>query len=151
MEWKKVSVCLVVVALMAGSGAWAAHHEGDFEKMIANWTAAYNEGDVATIAALYTEDGMRMPPDLPIIKGRDAIQAQIQEGMDQGLAKVKIDLVDVQVAGDKAMLRGIFEGIDAEGNSLGTGKWTNVCNKVDGKWLIQYDIYNFDAPRPAAE
>jgi hypothetical protein len=34
---------------------------------------------------------------------------------------------------------------------MGTGKWANSAQYVDGKWHIRYDIWNMDAPAPAPE
>ena len=87
---KKLMLCLMVVVVTMSSVAMAAHHEGGFEEMAATWEAAYNKGDVAAVAAMYADDGMRMPPDMPMVKGRAAIQEQIQAGLDRGMVQVKI-------------------------------------------------------------
>ena len=44
-----------------------------------------------------------------------------------------------------------FEGMDAEGNTITKGKWANAIQMVDGKWQVQYDIFNYDAPMAAPE
>lgn len=119
--------------------------------MAESWQAAYNEGNVDAVVALYMEDGMRMPPDVPAVSGREAIKAQIVEGMEMGLAKVKIETVDMKVVDDMGFGRGTFVGVDAEGNPITKGKWANAAKMVDGKWQIQYDIFNYDMPRPAPE
>ena len=151
MMWKKVSICLVMVALLAGSAVWAGSRETEYAAFPKAWEKAYNSGDASAVAAMYGEDGMRMPPDAPIVKGRAAIEAYIAEGMKQGLAGVKIETVESHVGEDMAHARGTFESIDADGNSLGSGKWVSFSKHVGGKWQIQFDIWNFDAPRPAAE
>lgn len=152
MYRKKVCLCLALVTLLAGSGAWADHHEGgDFGKLAEEWQAAYNKGDVDAVGAMYAEDGIRMPPDVPMVSGREAIKAQIQAGMEMGMVKVKIEPVEMKVMGEMAHGRGTFTGMDAEGNTIAQGKWANVAKMVDGKWQVQYDIFNYDAPRPAPE
>jgi len=149
---KKVSLCLAVIALLAGSAVWAEHHEEGFAGMGKAWEAAYNSGDLAAVASMYLEDGMRMPPGMPIVTGREAIQAQIQQGVDRGLAKVKIETVEShEVMGEWGFARGTFTAMDAEGNTLGNGKWVNVSKHVDGKWFTHFDIWNYDAPLPASE
>ena len=148
---KKVFLCLALAVLLTGSVAWAGHHEGEYEKMAEAWQSAYNAGDVAGVAAMYADDGMRLPPDMPAVEGREAIQAQIQGGMDGGLAKVKIKTVETKVMGEMGFARGVFEGFAPDGSSLGTGKWANSAQYVDGKWHVRYDIWNMDAPAPAPE
>ncbi len=149
---QKVTLCLVVVALLAGSAVFAAHHEAaEYEKLADNWEAAYNNEGAAAVAALYLEDGMRMPPDMPIAKGRASIQAQVQGGMDAGLAKVDIETVESMVSGEVGVARGTFKGIDADGNTMTEGKWMSVSKWIDGKWQIHADIWNMDAPAPMPE
>ncbi|MGB5341122.1 MAG: DUF4440 domain-containing protein, partial [Thermoanaerobaculia bacterium] len=115
---QKVNLCLLMVALLASSAVFAAHHEAEeYEKLADNWETAYNNKGAAAVAALYLEDGMRMPPDKPIAKGRAAIQAQVQGGMDAGLAKVEIELVESMVSGEMGVSRGTFKGLDADGKT----------------------------------
>ena len=143
---KKVAFCLLAVAMLAGSVAWAMHHEAEYQKLPQQWQDAYNTGDASKVAALYLEDGMRMPPDMPIVKGRAAVQAQIQAGMDQGLAKVEIQAEEAFVSEDMGVSRGTFKGMDADGNQISAGKWVNYSRYVDGKWQAYLDIWNYDAP-----
>ena len=141
----------MLVALLTGSVVFAAHHEAEYEKLAKNWESAYNNEGAAAVAALYLEDGMRMPPDMPIAKGRAAIAAQVQGGMDLGLAKVKIEMVESMVSGEMGVARGTFKGIDADGNTMTEGKWMSVSKWVDGKWQVHADIWNMDAPAPMPE
>jgi ketosteroid isomerase-like protein len=148
---KKVSLCLLMVTLLASSAIFAAHHEAEYEKLADNWEMAYNTAGAAAVAALYLEDGMRMPPDMPIAEGRAAIAAQVQAGMDQGQVKVDIEMVESMVSGELGVARGTFKGIDAEGNTMTAGKWMSISKWVDGKWQIHADIWNMDAPMAMAE
>lgn len=141
----------MLVALLASSAVFAAHHEAEYERLADHWEAAYNNEGAAAVVALYLEDGMRMPPDMPIAKGRAAIQAQVQAGMDAGLAKVDIQLVEAMVSGEVGVSRGTFKGFDAEGNAMTEGKWMSVSKWVDGKWQVHADIWNMDAPAAMPE
>lgn len=143
---QKITICLLMVGLLASPAVFAAHHEAEYEKLAKNWESAYNNEGAAAVAALYHEDGMRLPPDMPIAKGRAAIAAQVQGGMDLGLAKVKIEMVESMVSGEVAVARGTFKGVDADGNAMTEGKWMSVSKWVDGKWQIHADIWNMDAP-----
>ena len=148
---QKVKLCLLMVALLASSAVFASHHEAEYDKLADNWEAAYNNEGAAAVVALYLEDGMRMPPDMPIAKGRAAIQAQVQAGMDAGLAKVDIELVEAMVSGETGVSRGTFKGMGADGTAMTEGKWMSVSKWVDGKWQVHADIWNMDAPPPMPE
>lgn len=139
-------MCLLMVAVLASPVVFAAHHEAEYEKLADNWESAYNNEGAAAVAALYEEDGMRMPPDMPIAKGRAAIAAQVQGGMDNGLVEVDIEMVESMVTGEVGVARGTFKGMDADGNTITEGKWMSVSKWVDGKWQIHADIWNMNAP-----
>jgi ketosteroid isomerase-like protein len=148
---KRVFVCLALVAALAATGTWASHHEGGMEALAKGWEEAYNAGDVAAIVAGYAEDSMRMPPDMPTVTGPEAIQEQIQGGIDAGMVSIKITVVDSKMMDGVGFGNGTFELMDAEGNTIAIGKWANAVKMVDGEWKIQYDIFNYDAPMVVAE
>lgn len=54
------------------------------------------------------------------------------------------------VGGDHASMVGTFAIMDADGNELDHGKWMNAIHKIDGKWMIEGDIWNSDVPLSAA-
>lgn len=146
MSRKILFASVVMVVVLAAPAVYAEHHEAEYEKLPAAWQAAYNAGDAAALAAMYLEDGVRMPPDMPVVEGREAIQAQVQAGMDQGLVKVSIEMVESTVAGEIGLARGTFKLMGADGNVITVGKWANVSKLVDGKWMVRFDIFNHDAP-----
>jgi hypothetical protein len=47
--------------------------------LITEWEAAFNEGNTETVAALYTEDAVRVPPGEPLIHGHSEIVARMAE------------------------------------------------------------------------
>lgn len=146
---RRIVLLAATLAIGAGTAAVVAdHHEEAYHAMADAWEAAYNTGDAAAVAAFYLEDGMRMPPHATVVNGREAIQAQIQEGMDMGLAKIDITTVESKVWGDEGWARGTWVGMDAEGNTLDQGKWMQIGRLVDGKWHAAMDIWNSDLPMP---
>ena len=148
---KKAMLVLVAVTLLAGTAVYAGMEDRGYSKLPDAWEAAYNSGEAAAVAAMYAEDGKRMPPDMPIVEGREAVQAQVQGGMDQGLAKVEIETVEVRVHEDNAWSRGTFKTMDADGNVTSEGKWVNISKWADGKWMVHLDIWNMDAPMAMPE
>ena len=137
-------VCLLVVAPVARAGGWETYDES----MAESWEAPYNSGDAAAAAEYYTEDGIRMPPNDKAVSGREAIAAFIKQGMEMGIAKVKLTTDEVEVSGDMGFARGTYVIIDPEGNEADSGKWMQVGKKIDGKWYAYRDIWNSDHPLP---
>ena len=135
---------LVATPVIAGD---ASDNAGRIEV----WTKAFNSGDIAAIAAGYTEDAVRMPYQMPAVTGRDAIVKNITAARNAGAASAKITLDEGESTGDHAWGRGRYELMDVDGNVIQSGKWLNVSRKVKGQWLIHRDIWNTDKPEVEQE
>ena len=114
----------------------------------ASWQKNFGSDNLKGVAALYTEDACRMPPNAETIKGRDAIVAHLNGMKEEGAAKVKIGVTADETSGDMAHGTGTYEILGADDSHIDHGKWMNVSKKVGGKWLIQCDIWNSDMPVP---
>lgn len=107
---------------------------------------AARKGDAETMASLYTADGIALPPDAPIVKGRDKIKqlwASVISGM--GLKSVKLETLDLEVAGDTAYEVGEATlGLEPKGGSRTSAvvKYVVVWKRVDGQWKLHRDIWN---------
>jgi uncharacterized protein (TIGR02246 family) len=126
--------------------------EAALKDITATWMKAYNSGDADTIAALYAEDAVLMPPHAPVARGRAAIREFISK--DSAEAKsAGVKLVNgaetVGVNGEWGWNSGAYTVQNGAGKSLGSGSYLSVSHKVSGKWLYVRDIYNSDQPLPA--
>jgi uncharacterized protein (TIGR02246 family) len=113
------------------------------------FAAAYNGGDAAGVAALYTEEGQLLPPNADFMVGREAIQAFWQGVMDAGIASVKIEIVEVDGHGDTAIEVSKFTLHAQDGTELDAGKFIVVWKRVEGEWKLHRDIFNSSKPAPA--
>ena len=106
------------------------------------WVDLVRNKDAAAIAQLYTEDGTLMPPNMPIAKGRPAIQqtwAAMMQTPDFDLTFAP-EQITVSTSGDMALDRGTYRvGED-------TGKYVVVWRKVGREWKAAADIFNSDKP-----
>lgn len=107
---------------------------------------AVRKGDAETMASLYTADGIALPPDAPMSKGRENIKqlwASVISGM--GLKSVKLETLDLEVAGDTACEVGQATlGLEPQGGSRTSAvvKYIVVWKRVDGQWRLHRDIWN---------
>ena len=62
--------CLVLIA-----GPAAAQSKAVIQKVDDKWAEAFNKGDAAALAAMYTEDAYMLPPGAEMMKDRRAIAA----------------------------------------------------------------------------
>jgi len=86
------------------------------------WKDAYNSGNAARVASLYTEDGHYLSAHIRA-HGREAIRSYFQRGIDAG---GHIDAIRVQEARSDGKLA----------YAIGTYEATNAGQRVDGRILV---------------
>jgi uncharacterized protein (TIGR02246 family) len=110
--------------------------------------AAFNKGDAAGVAALYTENGQLLPPNSDIITGRKAIQAFWQGVMDMGIKSAKLETSEVEGTGDTVSEIGKYSLLGEGDKTLDTGKYVVIWKQVEGQWQLHRDIWNSSLPPP---
>ncbi|MFQ6103164.1 MAG: YybH family protein [Candidatus Glassbacteria bacterium] len=122
------------------------------KNMIEPYAQAMLQGDWAAVAAMYTEDAVRMPPNEPLHQGRAAIQSWL-EARPITITDFSLGMEDVDGRDVIAWARGTYSityTIGGEGEpATDSGKWLNVLRKQpDGSWLIAVNMWNSDKPIP---
>jgi uncharacterized protein (TIGR02246 family) len=111
------------------------------------WLTAFNGGDAAGVAALYTEDARLMPPDAEILEGHGAIEPFIK-GFVQTGGKLTFDLITVHESPSMCVAVGRYI-LDIPGAPQDRGKYIEVwASQSDGSWRIVDDIFNSSLPAP---
>lgn len=106
---------------------------------------AIKRGDAAAIAALYSRDATLLPPDNPMMKGADAIEAFWRSAMNMGIRGGKLETLEVEARDDLAYEMGRFELTMQPGGSESTtltGKYVVVWKVGGGNWRMHVDIWN---------
>jgi uncharacterized protein (TIGR02246 family) len=135
------------VLLLLTAPAFADSVKSDIDKANAKWLAAFNKGDGAAIAALYTENATALPAGAPIAKGRAEIQKFWQGVIDQGVKNVVLTTNSVESYGKAAREIGqfTFDAPDAQKNMTHVeGKYVVVWKKAKGGWQLDTDIWNMN-------
>ena len=122
------------------------------------WAADWASKDPGKIASHYADDAALLIPNMPLIKGKDAIQGSLQKMVaDKNLAlNFTPSYVEVSKAGDMAYTQGTYTltVTDPKTKRAMTekGKYVTVYKKQpDGSWLAVEDITNADAPATHAQ
>lgn len=107
-------------------------------------------GDWSAFVEMFTPDGIVLPANAPVIRGRSELQAMI-ESAAMTVAEHTIEFVDVDGYGDIAYARGTYsETYSVEGVSepiADSGKILAVLRKQpDGSWLFSVWMWNSDLP-----
>ena len=113
------------------------------------FVAAFNRGDAAGVAALYTEQGQLLPPNAGSMIGPQAIQAFWQGAMDMGIASARLEIREVEQHDDTAIEIGTYTLHAQDGTELDAGKYIVIWKRVEGEWKLHRDIFNSSKPAPA--
>jgi len=118
----------------------------------ARFAAAYNAGDAAAVAELYTDDAVVMPDHHAAVVGKAAIQQYLQGLFAQYTANLTITPGDTEITGDLAHEHGTFAMTvtpKAGGNAMtDNGNYLVILRRqADGSWKIHHDIDNSSNPQ----
>ena len=111
--------------------------------------AAFNRGDAAGLASLYTENGQVLPPNSDFITGQTAIEGFWQAVFDMGIKSATLETVELETHGDTAIDVGKFTLAVEGGQTVDEGKYLVVWKQADGQWKLHRDIFNSSMPLPA--
>ncbi|HLL74117.1 MAG TPA: SgcJ/EcaC family oxidoreductase [Pyrinomonadaceae bacterium] len=114
---------------------------------IQTFADAFGRGDAAAVAAWYTADATLLPPDNPLVKGREAIRAFWQGAMSTGVREAKLETLEVESRDDLAYEVGRFEmAVQPPGGERAemAGKYVVVWKREGDGWRMHVDIWNGD-------
>ena len=111
------------------------------------YAASLNAGDIDRWVALWTDDGVQLPPDEPPVVGKDKIRARNRAVLQKFNFDMGITNQEVHTAGDWAYSRGVYRAtltpkqggtpIPIDGKFM-----TILARQGDGSWKIHRDIFN---------
>ena len=114
------------------------------------YMTAYKGKDAAAVASLHTEDAVVLPPNLEMMKGREAVQDAIAAEINAGATDLALTTLDVYGSGDLAYEIGRYAlKVKQDGQIImqDSGKYIVVWEQVSkDNWLIKADIWNTDLP-----
>jgi uncharacterized protein (TIGR02246 family) len=153
----KLQALALGVSLMSGCASQAptpvdtTADQTALKEITATWLNSYNAGDADTLAGLYAEDAVLMPPHAPVARGRAAIREFVsKDSADAKSAGLKLvnGAETAGVNGDWGWNSGSYTIQDGSGQTVDSGSSLSVSPKVNGKWLCVRDTYNSDQPLP---
>ena len=145
MRIRAVAAVLFVLGL-GWTNSLVAQAPTALEKVVADWEASFNAGELEKVAGLYTADAKRAPPEADLIEGQDAILAGLQMFADY---KIKITAGGGMLGDDFGSSWGNFEIWQGD-EMVDEGRWMNVVKQTDSGWKIYRDIWN-SSVAPEAE
>jgi len=122
----------------------------ELSQMNKDFAKALNDKDAEAASLLYAEDASLLPPNEPIVTGRENIKNYWQGALDAGTTNVSVSTISTGSDGDLGFEIGHFElsypGPDGE-MIVEKGKYTELLKRTaDGKWISIYGMWNSDSP-----
>jgi uncharacterized protein (TIGR02246 family) len=136
-------IAVIIGCLAIGAAPAFGQSRAAIQKLNDEWTAAFNKGDSATVAAMYAEDAYVLPPGTDIVKGRAAIEAFWKQAVEQ-LGGAKLTTIDVLPL-SRATAREIGTvtlKTKAQPPQEIVGKYVVVWRKIGRDWKLATDIWN---------
>jgi len=114
-------------------------------------TLACGTGDAELYMSIFTEDARVMPPGFPAAMGKEEIRPVIEGLFGQFYLELPYTVDEVEVLGDWAFARSIFQYSmtlkDSGETTTMAGKELDIFKRqADGSWKFYIQCYNYDAP-----
>ncbi len=135
---------IFVLAILLPASAMAGEVRTHIDAALVKFVAAFNAGDGATVASLYSVDAILYPPGGTRVDGRSAIQAFWQGAMDSGMKLDDLHAVEVEARGDRAGEVGVFTLVvpGDGGPTKVPGKYIVIWKRSGQTWQLHRDIWN---------
>jgi uncharacterized protein (TIGR02246 family) len=136
---------ILLCAVLAMAGPARAQTAATIQKLDNAWSAAFNTGDAAAVAAMYADNAYVLPAGHDMVKGRAAIAAFWKEETQQ-LGNARLVVVDVLLLAPRAAREiGTFSfETKAQPPQPVTGKYVVVWRRIGNRWLLATDIWNMN-------
>ena len=112
------------------------------------WEINFENHDLAGLAALFTEDCVRMPQGGAATVGRSALEAAYRQDFAEvwkAQAKVRLNAEEVIISGEYAFARGADTLVQVQDGTQveETGKWLFIYRRQpDGTWKYHWSTFN---------
>ena len=141
---KILSAMFLAISISAGS-ITAVAAESDIWINNKTWEIAFNSGDTAALADLYTNDAVVVPPSLEILDAEEEIENFWAKQISDGTDNFRVQTINLRVHGDVIYQTAVWIATRVS-NGVATdldGEMTNVmARQDDGSWKIQLQSWN---------
>ena len=149
---RKPFLAIIGIALFAS----LAHCQGtstavrkSIESNNKRFVDVFNKGDAAAVAAMYTSNARLLPPNSPMIGGRQGIQEFWQSLITAGVKAVRLETDQVEACGNTAYEVGKYTLTipSLRGGTLtDEGKYVVIWKRQGKQWKLAADTFNTSMP-----
>ncbi len=110
---------------------------------------AFNAKDVGQVLGIYAENSVFMPPNQPVIRGKDALKTFYDDLLQAGATDLRLNVGEVSGHGPLAYQSGTYEMEMKPAKGAAThdrGKFLFVLRRMGDTWRYEYTMWNSDLP-----
>ena len=99
---------------------------------------------------IYAENSVFMPPNEPVIRGKEALKTFYDDLLKSGATGLKLNVGEVSGHGPLAYQSGTYEMEVKRASGQATrdrGKYLFVLRKMGETWRFEYTMWNSDLPQ----
>ena len=108
--------------------------------------AAFNAKEVDKVLEFYAENSVFMPPNAPLLRGRDPLKSFYDGMIEQGATDLRLEPDEVSGHGPIAYESGTYSVSYAKGDQRDRGKYLLVLRNMGGTWRTEKTIWSSDLP-----
>jgi ketosteroid isomerase-like protein len=141
-----VALCAGVSACAGGAKEkeFGASDAQAIRQVSADLETAFNAKDMDKILSFYTENSVFMPPNKPLLRGRDPLKSFYNGLLSAGSHDLKLTVGDVAGHGPIAYGSGSYSMMNGE--TRDRGKFLFILRNMAGNWKIEYTSWSSDLP-----
>ena len=155
---KKFLVSLLGVVSLAAAGCSTAKPGEEFglkdqatiRERTDAFVKAFNEKNVDKVLGVYAENSVFMPPNQPIIRGKDALRTFYDDQLKSGATNLRLNIGEVSGHGPLAYESGSYEMEVKPGSGAASrdrGKYLFLLRRIGDAWRFEYTMWNSDLPQ----
>ena len=149
MNRTRLAPWFLLLAVVGFAGCEGMKASDPFPQAAADaWLGAFNSGDVAGLALMYSEDAQMMPPDESAASGHAAIQA-FWQSYNPGQVRIEVSEVDTRKLGEYWFREGAYKAEFPDEGEPRVGKFIELWKNDGNNWLLFRQMWNRNAPLPA--
>jgi len=118
------------------------------EEMTRAWVGAHGSRDWDTLATMYTEEAVLMPPFARIVQGRSTIREWFEN--NEEYTSIDVTILEIDGYEDLAYVRGTSRvTLSPPGQEPVSyvGKYLDIRRReADGSWKVSVDMFSLDTP-----
>ena len=118
------------------------------EPRLQEFAKVFTGGDSVGMVNMYAPDARIMPPNSPMVSGREAIGKMVGFYMKFGVKEFKDSTTALYGDKDNLIEEGVYTMGDGKGHQIDQGKYVEVWRQAEGQWKIYVDIFNSNLPVP---